>query len=65
MKLKGCQVMKRDYKGKEGNVIGFLPERRTDPRREQGSKSLLKLAHKIFKGTVKDIHSIWLIDVFE
>ena len=65
MKLIGCQVIEKDYKEKKTNVIGFLPERRVDPKREKGKKTLLKLAHKIFKGTVKDVHSLWLIDVFE
>jgi hypothetical protein len=57
--------MEKSYKEKKSNLLGFLPERRKDPTREKGRKSLLKLAHKTFDGIVKDIHSIWLVDVFK
>lgn len=65
LEIKGCYVMKRDYKEKKSVLLGFLPERRKDPTREKGRKSLLKLAHKTFDGIVEDIHSIWLIDDFK
>ena len=65
MEIKGCYVMEKDYKEKNSNLLGFLPERRLDPKREKGGKSLLKLAHKIYGGIVRDIHSIFLIGVFK
>ncbi len=65
MELKGCNVMEKNYKGRKSDLIGFLPERRVDPKREKGRKTLLKLAHKTFGGIVKDVHSLWLIDVFK
>jgi len=65
MKILGCQVMEKNYKKGTSTLIGFLSERREDPKREKGRKPLLKLAHKIFNNSVKDIHSLWLIEVFK
>ncbi len=65
MELKGYNVMEKNYKEGKSNLIGFLPERRKNPERERGRKAILKLAHKMFSGTVKDIHSIYLTDVFK
>ena len=65
MKISGCQVMEKDYKKGTSTLIGFLPERRKNFKQEKGRKSLLKLAHKVFNNSVKDIHSLWLIEVFE
>lgn len=63
--IKGCYVMEKNYKEKKSDLIGFLPKRRKNPGREKGKKTLLKLAHKTFSGIVKDVHAIWLIDVFK
>ena len=65
MKILGCQVMEKNYKKGTSTLIGFLSERRKNPQREKGRKSLLKLAHKIFSSSVNDVHSLWLIEVFK
>ena len=58
--MESYKVYYRDYKNSEVYLIGVLPERRKDPKRDRPFLSIVRWAKILFKEIVPDINGIFV-----